>query len=433
MRSAKISDIVVPENRQRREFIADQLIELSQSIASKGLMHAIVLREKEGKLQLVAGERRYRAMGLLICEDKAIRCNGTVFPVGEVPYVLIDELDELGYEEAELEENVIRVDLTWQERAEATSRLHDLRIRQAVAANLEPHTMRKTVDEVAGIGSNSAHVRRDVILGAHLDKPEIKAAKNAQEAFKILKKTEERERQATVAAAVGKTFTVADHNLVNGNSKEVVSTMPNSLYDVILTDPPYGMGADEFGDAGGALAGNTHEYKDDYETWKSIMDWFCPESFRLAKDLAHAYVFCDFDRYHELKLRMELSGWTVHRTPILWYKPKAHRVPWPENGPRRQYETILYAMKGKKKINYIGSDVIECAADEALGHPAQKPVALYQELLKRSCVAGDTAIDFFAGTGPILTAGHELKVRVTAIEMAAHSYGIAVERLKRLK
>jgi len=40
--------------------------------------------------------------------------------------------------------------------------------------------------------------------------------------------------------------------------------MKAEVFDVILTDPPYGMGADEFGDSGGLTEG-AHAYKDDEE------------------------------------------------------------------------------------------------------------------------------------------------------------------------
>jgi site-specific DNA-methyltransferase (adenine-specific) len=130
---------------------------------------------------------------------------------------------------------------------------------------------------------------------------------------------------------------------------------------------------------------------------------------------------------------MQANGWRVHRTPLIWHKPTAHRVPWPNCGPRRQYEIILYAVKGDRPVAYIGSDVITCALDENLGHSAQKPVGLLTELLKRSGIAGAKVLDPFCGTGSTIVAAHGLKMSCTGMEMSDASYGIAANRLKGLK
>jgi ParB family chromosome partitioning protein len=49
----------------RREFLEEQLSELAESIRSEGLLQPIVVRETNGRYQLVAGERRWRAFQLI--------------------------------------------------------------------------------------------------------------------------------------------------------------------------------------------------------------------------------------------------------------------------------------------------------------------------------------------------------------------------------
>ena len=102
-------------------------------------------------------------------------------------------------------------------------------------------------------------------------------------------------------------------------------------------------------------------------------------------------------------------------------------------GPQRKYETILYAVKGKKTVLRMAPDVLDFRADSQLGHSAQKPVALYRELLGRSCVAGSAVLDVCCGTGPIFPAAHELKCRAVGLELDQKSYGIAVQRIQKLK
>jgi site-specific DNA-methyltransferase (adenine-specific) len=210
--------------------------------------------------------------------------------------------------------------------------------------------------------------------------------------------------------------------------------MAPESFDVILTDPPYGIDAQDFGDAGGRLVAQTHEYDDvGGETWEALMQGFAVQSFRVAKKEAHAYVCCDIDMYHWLKRTMEGAGWYVHRTPLINYKLDGSRVPLPENGPQRKWEMVLYAIKGWKKVTRIYPDVIETRGDANLAHGAQKPVALYENLLKRSIRPGDTVLDPFAGTGTIFPAAHSVLCKATGIEIDDVYAGIAAARLKGLK
>jgi DNA modification methylase len=152
----------------------------------------------------------------------------------------------------------------------------------------------------------------------------------------------------------------------------------------------------------------------------------------MAKDEAHAYIFCDIDRFHELREIMQAAGWYVFRTPLINHKENSGRIPLPEHGPKRQYEILLYAIKGWKKVNGVFSDVISSSLEENLGHGAAKPIALYANLLKRSAKPGDVVFDPFAGTGTIFPAAHQFRCKAIGIEVNPEYYGIAVQRLNRL-
>jgi len=435
MKIIPVSEIVVPETRQRREFDPAKMLELAESIGSKGLMHAIVVRMVNGTPVLVAGERRLKTLASLYMMGGQVRYDNLPIPEGSIPCVDIGDLSPLEAEEAELEENAIRVDLTWQERAVAEARLHELRKHQASLRG-ETHSYIKTAEETRPeISSNrgAAEVSDSVRLSKNLEvHPELAKAKHRHEAIKILNKIEKKSENEAIARIVGKTFSAADHTLLNDDSLVWLKNCPGERFDVILTDPPYGMGADEFGDAGGALVGQEHAYADDAETLGKIVEVLSVESYRIAKAQAHLYLFCDIDQFPYLRDMFRLAGWKVHRTPLIWHKPKAHRVPWPEQGPRRHWETILYAVKGDKRVNYIASDVLSYDPDTNLGMAAQKPVALYRDLLARSAIAGSAVLDAFCGTGPIFPAAHELKVSATGIELNPATYAIAVQRVRNL-
>ena len=425
-----LSSIIISDNRQRRDFDPEALIDLANSISAHGLMHPIVVRETSLGLALVAGERRLRAMASLYATGDLVRHNGLEIPINSVPFVTLGELSPLQAEEAELDENLKRKDLTWQERAEALDRLHKLRTAQATLAGDSKHTIQDTLEE-AGVTRYDTG-RQSILLAQHLDNPLIAGAKDPKEAFKILKREESRAKNVALAETVGANFNSAVHQLHNVNCLDWLIKCPDNSFDVVLTDPPYGMNAQAFGDGGGKQTNSTHIYQDTPEEWRSLMFTFLPEAYRVSKPEAHLYIFCDFDKFHELKSLTEAAGYYVFRTPLIVYKTDSGRVPLPEHGPRRQYELCLYAIKGNRPVNGIYSDVIPCRLEENLGHGANKPIELFVNLLRRSIRPGDSVLDAFAGTGTIFPAAHECKVYATGLELSPEYYGIAVNRLNSL-
>jgi len=456
MPSIQLSQILIKPNRQRQEFDLVALQELKNSIEDRGLLHPPVLRREGDNFVLVAGERRLKAISEIFDLGGKFTCDGKVFQDGLVPFNDLGELGHLEAEEAELDENLKRRDLTWQEHAAAVARLHALREaqkqEQAQAILADPkataldkliasaptakQTIADTAEELTGRrdGSFQDTVRKEILVARHLDNPVVAKAKSADEAFKLLKREEQRQKNIELAKEVGATFTVEKHRLFNVNCLEWMAAPENAgQFDVICTDPPYGMGADEFGDAGGKLSGIEHHYSDSYESWQELMKAWAPLSFLVAKPQAHAYVFCDFDRFHELKGLMQAAGWYVFRTPFVVHKLNSGRVPLPDQGPRRQYELVLYAIKGKKQVTHIYPDVVTVSGDENMSHGAQKPVALYQNLLQRSVRAGDRILDCFGGTCGIFPAGHTYQCEVTALELNPEYYALGLKRLADLR
>ena len=434
MKTTPIASIKIAVARQRKIFDAAKLHEFADNITTRGLLHPIILRESEGTLTLVAGERRLRAVADLAALGGQIKHDSQEVPLGEIPYTLITELDPLAYEEAELDENIHREDLTWQERAAAVARLGNLRWRQAQARGLPTPSTADLALEVRGSsdGINQESTRRELIVAKHLDNPAVAAAKSVDEAFKVLRREEAAEKSRALGESVGRTFTADLHKILNEDSRDWLRNCLPEQFDVILTDPPYGMGADEFGDSGGRAAG-AHGYMDSRENAESLLHTLAYESYRIAKAQAHLYIFCDIDVFHWLRSEVEDAGWWCFRTPLIWYKRSAMRAPWPENGPQRKCETILYAVKGKRTTLRMAGDVLDYPPDSNLGHAAQKPVALFEDLLRRSVLPGNTVLDPFCGSGPIFPAAHSCKCRATGIELDTASYGVAVKRIDDLR
>ena len=104
-------DLIEPnENQPRINFKKEELEELASSIKKDGLLQPILVRPKDGKYEIIAGERRYRASKLA--------------GLTEVP-VRIKEADDEETLELALIENIQRSDLNPIEEAYAYRRLMD--------------------------------------------------------------------------------------------------------------------------------------------------------------------------------------------------------------------------------------------------------------------------------------------------------------------
>lgn len=421
MKTILLSEIEILSDRQRQEFEPGALVDLMNSIESHGLLHPVVVRHIDGRIILIAGERRIRAVQDIYALGGIIHHGGRTCPPHTIPVTLLEEISDLDAEEIELDENLRRVDLTWQEHAAAVARLAKLRAAQAEESGLQKPTTADIAKEVRGssLGYYQDITRKEIAVAANLDLPEVAKAKSVEDAYKILKRRDTRERHERLAASIAPEQLRGQHTVLMGDCLKWMHDYSGPGFDIIITDPPYGMNAQNFGDAGGRHISTSHDYDDTYESWQRLMMIWTKLSFTVTKPAAHAYVHCDIDRFHELRGLMTMAGWSVFRTPITCVKADAARVPLPEHGPRRNCEWVLYAYKGKKPVNFIAPDYFVTTNDHReTEHGARKPVTAYIDLLKRSYTPGDSILDPFAGSGTVLLAGHELKCRVTAIEQS---------------
>ncbi len=436
MRYINIATIKIGENRQRRTLNEEALAQLAESIERNGLLHPIVVRASDnGSLTLVAGERRLRAAQILECQGKTFTYGGDEVPLGMIPANDVGELSEAEAWEAELEENVQRVDLSWQERTEAIANLHRLMEARAGHSLQPSDTGQAILGEDSNATAAAQKVRRALVLQQQIaTDPVIAKAKSEHDAWKLVKRKEEAKLRESLAAAVGKEATSDLLTAINADCREWLKTASPGQFDAIVIDPPFGINAHKFGDSGGMLTGVVHGYDDSPETAFQLMQEIAPELWRVAKEQAHLYVWCDIDHFCNLRDLFTQVGWWVHRTPLVSVRKVSGRVPWPEHGPRRCYELILYANKGKRPVTAIYRDVLESKLERpSEGHGAAKPVEAYIDLLRRSCYPGNAVLDCFAGTGTILLAAHALQLRAVAVEVNPSYYGICLKQLEELK
>lgn len=423
MELIEISKLKISSERQRRVFNPDSLGKLAESIATKGLFHALVV-QNDG-VTLIAGERRSKAINLMLTMGQSFKYNGQEVPKGFVPVVRLAELSPDDAYEAELEENTRRDNLSPQEEMLAIANLHKLRCRQ------DPnHTMQETAAEVYSAdkkvgGARVVSIRDAVQASEYLHDPSVARAKTKSEVVKAVAKIKKREHAQKLAAEFSTAENKSHHIPLHKDAIEVMQSMPAGIVDVICSDPPYGIEAQSFGD----MADNVHNYDDSYETWQTLMLYHAREAYRICKTQAHMYLFCDWTRFAELSLILQKEGWKVWPRPLIWNK-QGGMLPRPEHGPRYTYEVIIFASKGDKKVNGVFPDVLTYKTVKQPRHAAEKPVEVFEDLLARSAVPGDHVCDFFMGSGVIFPAANRLKLRATGVELNDANFGIAIQRLE---
>lgn len=430
-------DSIRVERRQRAVRDENDHQDLFVSIAEgeAGLIHAPMCWEHEGQLWLVAGEGRLTVIREMAELGLPLRYEGEIIPEGMVPYTLIGNTSSLGRYEAEYDENTKRTPLTVAEKAAATARLFELKKMRAEAEGKPQPTVAELNIEIRGPSGDYNNTRKELIIARHLDNPEVVKAKSIDEAFNIVKRGEMQRKAVQLAKDMGSSIKAHRVELHHADAREWLLTCPPAHFDIILSDPPYGIGADTFGVYNDS---EDHRYDDSFPSWVALMfgdkdlgPGILSQLNRVTKPDAHLYLFCDIDRFHMLKKFLEAEKWKVHRTPLIWVNPNGFRTPWPEHGPQRKYEIILYARRGDKKVLKVLPDVVEYNREDGL-HPAQKPVTLMRDLLGRSALPTDTVLDFCAGSASTLVAAHLMGLAAVGVEKEDVAYGTALKRLQTL-
>lgn len=441
-----IEDILILDNRQRKHFPEAEMEELRESILNdeNGLFSPILVRPSNKKTKpyiLVAGERRLRTVKTL---EQEYRHGEQIIPPGHIPAVVRYFSSDISAQEAELHENIIRLGLTWQEKAEAITALHKLKL-----SKNPKHTKGNTAllledNPDPDQSEPRLAVRREVnnalLVSNYLDDPEVQKARDMREASKIVSRKMEtealarlrklREEKVALQEEQDKSEIVEDDDtnidlgiqevkpigqLLEGDVRVKMLEIKDGSVNVVVTDPPYGMGADKFKDGGHAT--QKHEYEDSTEYALELYKFVIEQLDRVCAPNAHVYMFCDLQHFFTIR-DMFSKEWIVRRRPLIWNRGSVGKlIDGLSTGWRSSGEYIISARRGERQYSGVSSEIINIADTKHKNHAAEKPKELYKHLLSMSTVPGDTVLDAFAGSGVIFPACRELLLSPIAIEM----------------
>ena len=197
-----------------------------------------------------------------------------------------------------------------------------------------------------------------------------------------------------------------EQKIIQGDCIEVMRGFADKSFDLVLTDPPYGvsLGYDSFDDS--------------KKNVRELIEKFLPEALRVAKTVA-------------LTPGVRGINWYPKPTWILaWInRAGAGRSPWGFSC----WQPIMVWGKDPFLAQSLGgrSDLIE---DNSVGgdyaHPCPKPLSLMLKILDRVDHNGTgTILDPFLGSGTTLVACKQLGRNGIGIEISPAYCKIAEERL----
>ncbi len=125
------------------------------------------------------------------------------------------------------------------------------------------------------------------------------------------------------------------------------------------------------------------------------------------------------------------AGWRVNQETLEEIDKKGN-LAWTKTGGVRRKLRPSDIEKGKP-IGSLWDDIapINSQAKERIGYPTQKPLALYERIIKASSNEGETVCDPFAGCATTLVAAEKLGRQWVGIDIWNKAHDAVIERLKR--
>ncbi|WP_239696571.1 DNA-methyltransferase [Paenibacillus oryzisoli] len=237
------------------------------------------------------------------------------------------------------------------------------------------------------------------------------------------------------------------NEIFQGDCLDIMKDLPDKSFDMILCDLPYGSTQNQ---------------------WDSPipLDQLWQQYERLIKDRGVIVLTAQtpFDkvlgnsnlqmlRYEWIWVKNRPTGFfnakkmpmKTHENILIFYKNLPQYNPQKTLGHKpvnrfkkhstdgSNYNDALMGFEGGGQTDRYPVDVLYFPRDKDRYHPTQKPVALFEYLIKTYTNEGDLVLDNCLGSGTTALAAASLNRNFTGIELDANYVQIARDRLKRME
>ena len=275
-----------------------------------------------------------------------------------------------------------------------------------------------TVKEVSDI-ANVSHDTIAKVKAIEAKAPEEVKAKlrtgevSINQAYQDIKKEEKKTKFEEAKQSFEKEIKVENLNqiIIHGDSRMVLKEYSGPKFDLLLSDPPYGM------DFKSGWSDKDKIANDKIEDTVQLFEDVLIESVKHLKEDAHFYLFGSIDYVGELRPIIEKH--LTLKNIMIWDRKVIGMGDLKTYG--KSFDVVYFGVNKKwKDLNGTRDrDLLSfyrCDPSKMV-HPTEKPIDLLEYLIKKSTNEGDLILEPFAGGGSTLVAAKNTNRMCTGIEL----------------
>jgi DNA modification methylase len=151
-------------------------------------------------------------------------------------------------------------------------------------------------------------------------------------------------------------------------------------------------------------SGSAHgTYEDTPEIYWSLVDTLLAHLDNFCEESAHLLFWFSMDYYTETLEKLS-TRFSVNPFPLIWHKSDGSGIlPDPNRGPRRTYETALFASRGDRKIVRAVSNSVASPIQRGR-HMSEKPQAVLGHFFRMLVDSHSAVLDPTCGSGSAIRA-----------------------------
>jgi ParB family transcriptional regulator, chromosome partitioning protein len=365
------------DSRQRRKLTGIE--ELAGSISRIGLLHPIVVDDRN---VLIAGERRY-------CAHQALG-------LPTIAAHRFSDLSESARIAIELEENIRRQDISWEDRVTAVRRYHELRGLSTAG----------TADE---LGFTEQYVNQLLSVAKEIEDGNtlVAAAPRLTTAIGITQRVNARRADADVAA-LRSDLGLPSRSIEIRNEDFIkwAKSYNGPLFTALHCDFPYGIGAGGFVQGSGASFGG---YEDSFGTYRKLCTCLAEELDRIATPNAHM-IFWFSMKHYEWTFDQLSTDWQIVTEPLIWSKGSVGIAARPDYWPRNCYETAFFCYRGDARLVQTHPNIAHFPIVSE-SHMSEKNEDMLKFFLRMIVDDNTSLLDPTCGSGSAIRAAQSLGAR----------------------
>jgi len=276
------------------------------------------------------------------------------------------------------------------------------------------------------------------------------------------------------------------NTIVHGDNLDVLRGLKAGSVELIYVDPPFNTGKrqartqmktvrDEAGDRVGfggrryrteLVEGTGTGYGDRFDDFIGFLRPRMVEAYRVLSETGSLFFHIDYREVHYCKVMLDeiftaegkVSGRECFQNEIIWaydygarstkrWPAKHDNILWYTKDPKRytfhldESDRIPYmapglvgavkAARGKTPTDVWWHTIVSPTGKEKTGYATQKPLGVLERIVRVHSNAGDTVLDFFAGSGTMGEAAAKHGRQFVMVDESAEAVEVMKKRLER--